>query len=153
LTSIAAILSAAAALAAVVHAATTFRRNAELQAFLVLTGRYEDIMEAFPVSARTLDEWPSGTDADLSLRLRYLNLCSEEFYLHRRGLLSDRVWKIWEAEMRATLASPAYIEAWAALASRFDSYPEFTSFVFSTQGADQPLPASGRFRDRWLHPS
>ena len=101
----AAVLSAGAAVAAVWHAARTFRRSAELQAFLTLTDRYEAIMSGIPARARVADDWTDDVDADLSLRLRYLNLCSEELYLRDCGLLSNVVWDIWEADMRSTLAS------------------------------------------------
>ena len=74
------------------------------------------------------------------MRLRYLNLCSEEFYLKEQRLLSAAVWGIWECEMRSTVASPPYIRAWSTLARQFESYPEFSAFVLESQSTAAPAP-------------
>jgi hypothetical protein len=130
---IAAVSSAAAAVFGVAHAARTFRRNAELQAFLVLTDRYESIMNELPPSARASFDWPDDVDPDMAIRMRYLNLCSEEYYLKERELLSERVWGIWEREMCFTLSAPPYVSAWEACSEHFASYPEFSAFVSDAQ--------------------
>lgn len=114
-------------------AAWTFRQGAELNAFLVLTERYENIMNELPHEARLAREWKPEVDQDFSIRLRYLNLCSEEYYLKKRWLLSGRVWGIWKAEMAATLATPPYRDAWRQLRPQFSSYPEFSEFVDDCQ--------------------
>ena len=126
---VAAVTSAGTAVVAIRIAATTFQRGAELQAFLMLTGRYEAIMSELPPAARVSDDWEPDTDENFAIRLKYLNLCSEEFYSKETKLLSRAVWDIWENELRATLASPPYVEAWAALACRFESHPAFKTFV------------------------
>jgi hypothetical protein len=123
------VLSALIALIALGVAASTFRRGAELQAFLVLTERYERIMAELPHEARTATEWDPELDPGDMIRLRYLNLCSEEFYLHKRGLLSRRVWQVWEGEIRVTLSTPPYVDAWHRLRDQFQSYPAFIRFV------------------------
>ena len=41
--------------------------------------------------------------------LKYLNLCSEEFYLDKSKYLADQVWKIWEGKIKRTLATPLFI--------------------------------------------
>jgi hypothetical protein len=127
------VVSAGAAVIAVWFASRTFRRSAELQAFLEFTKRYETIMDSLPSRARTDTRWSPEVDPDLAIRLRYLNLCSEEFYLMQRGLLSKTVWSIWETEMRATLGSDPYLDGWRTLARQFDSYPEFSGFVDTCQ--------------------
>src|SRR5437868_4789703 len=101
--SLAAVVSAATAVVAVLRASRAFYRGAELQAFLALTLRYEQIMSTMP-DARLTKDWSEDEDEHRTLRLTYLNLCSEEFYLWKTGLLSSVVWGIWEKEMRSTLA-------------------------------------------------
>lgn len=127
------VASAVIALSAVVLAWRTFRQGAELQAFLNLTARYEDIMSELPRRARLEDTWGPNVDPEFEVRLRYLNLCSEEYYLMKKGLLSSRVWDIWEAEIRRALASQPYRDAWEALHSQFGSYPAFSEFVAQCQ--------------------
>lgn len=123
------IASTVIALLALLVAAWTFRQGAELDAFLAFTDRYEKIMSELPHEERLVDEWTHEVDPDYAIRLRYLNLCSEEFYLRKRFLLSGRVWKIWEAEIGRTLATSTYREAWPVLRRQFVSYPEFSRFV------------------------
>lgn len=127
------IISAVIALLALLVAAWSFREGAQLQAFLTFTERYETMMSELPQEARIATEWAPGVDAHFVVRLRYLNLCSEQFYLRRRFLLSNGVWRIWDAEMRRTLASLPYREAWSAVRQEFVSYPEFARFVDACQ--------------------
>ena len=128
-----ALASALIALLALLVAAWSFRQTAELNAFLVYTERHEAIMRGLPQDARVASDWGPDVDADFAIRLRYLNLCSEEYYLKKRRLLSGRVWGIWEAEMRATLASKPYRDAWQELHLQFTSYPQFSTFVEDCQ--------------------
>ncbi len=76
--------------------------------------------------------------------LRYLNLCSEEFYLYKKKYLSSHIWRIWEAELKRTLSSPLVLREWAGLREEFRSYPEFLEYVERAQGersAAGPNPA------------
>lgn len=130
----AAFLSAFVALVALGSGLRTYRRQANAQVFLEYTGRYQRTMESFPSSARRarfdLEAPPPPPSEDLTLAvLRYLNLCSEEFYLCTRGYLSKDVWAIWEAELRRTLRSPLVRREWQSLRGEFESYPEFVQYV------------------------
>ncbi len=135
LASITALASALIAVLALAVALWTFRQGAELNAFLEFTERYENIMRELPHEARIATDWGPDVDSDFAIRLRYLNLCSEEFYLKKQRLLSGRVWGIWNAEMASTLASQPYREAWHRLRAQFSSYPEFSAFVDGCQAA------------------
>ena len=102
-----------------------------------MTERYERIVSALPSHAR-VGQW-GGADEDFTIRLRYMNLCAEEFYLRERRMLSADVWGIWREEMCATLASPPYADAWLKLESEFASYPEFADFVREAMARNQSL--------------
>jgi hypothetical protein len=116
---IGAFLSGIAAFATIYVVYRTYKLQANAQIFMEYTRRYEQIMAAFPGGAR-------------SARLD-LNLCSEEFYLCKEGLLSPKVWRIWECELRRTLASPLVRREWRSLRREFRSYPEFHDYVDSAQ--------------------
>jgi hypothetical protein len=124
--------------AGIVIAIRVYRRQCNVQVFLEYTKRYTDIMNMFPAEARKarLDmfgEAPPKSD-ELSLAvLRYLNLCSEEFYLCKRKYLSKHVWKIWEAELKRTLTSTLVRREWTRLREEFHSYPEFVAYVEKAQ--------------------
>lgn len=130
--------------AGIVVAIRVYRRQCNVQVFLEYTKRYTEIMNAFPVEGRkarldSFGEAPPQTD-ELSLAvLRYLNLCSEEFHLCKRKYLSKDVWRIWEAELRRSLASTLIRREWTRLRDEFQSYPEFVEYVENAQRQAQPV--------------
>ncbi len=121
-------------------ATVIYRRQMNAQLFLQYTQRYEEVMQAFPTSARgarlALSGDPPESSQELTFAiLRYLNLCSEEFYLWERGYLSGRIWRIWKAELERTLRSPLIRREWKELCREFETYPEFKSYVEKAQAA------------------
>jgi hypothetical protein len=130
--------SATAGACAILVALHTYRRQTNAQLFMAYTQRYQQIMDSFPEGCRgsrlMLDGDPPPECEPLSLAvLRYLNLCSEEFYLCRAGYLSKGVWSIWEAELQRTLASPLLVREWAKLRQEFGAYSEFVLYVDAIQ--------------------
>ena len=114
-----------------------YRRQMNAQIFLEYTKRYEEIMASFPVDAHgaRLDSYgePPSSSTELSMAvLRYLNLCSEEFYLCRRKYLAREVWEIWESELQRTLRSPLLRREWKVLRREYESFPEFVRYVERT---------------------
>ena len=131
-------LSAIAAVAMIGVVIRTYRRQTNAQIFLEYTARYERVMASFPTSGRRarfdLDGPPPAPNEELALAvLRYLNLCSEEFYLWHRGYLAKDVWAIWEDELLRTLRSPLVRREWKDLRKEFQSYPEFLEYVDTVQ--------------------
>jgi hypothetical protein len=115
-----------------------YRRQMNAQLFLEYTRRYEEVMRSFPEDARACrlhleGEPPPQSEALTSAVLRYLNLCSEEFYLCRRKYLSNDIWQIWQAELERTLRSPLVRREWQDLSREFDSYGEFSGYVRKVQ--------------------
>jgi len=71
---------------------------------------------------------PSERHELLSAVGMYLNLCSEELYLHERGKVDRETWGIWSAEMRDALRAPWFRAAWGQLRDGDRSYPKFVRF-------------------------
>ena len=137
---IATLLSVLVGIIGIVVGIITFKHQMNAQVFLECTKRYEQIMDTFPQGARgarlALEGKPPPSSEELSLAvLRYLNLCSEEFYLCSCRYLSRNVWSIWEAELRRTVASPLLRREWRELRSEFQSYPDFVQYVEDAQRA------------------
>ena len=110
------------------------KQQANTQLFLDYTARYERIMESFPAEALSarldLDGELPPESPELSRSiLRYLNMSSEELYLHERGYLDSDIWTIWERELNRTLQSPLLRREWASLRPEFESYPKFRDYV------------------------
>ena len=111
---IASVLQAAALLltvTSILWGVRVYRRQMNAQLFLEFTRRYDEVMRTYPEDTRSarLDssQAPSSQSDELTAAvLRYLNLCSEEFYLRQRRYLAKDIWTIWEAEIQRTLQSP-----------------------------------------------
>jgi hypothetical protein len=104
------------------------------QVFLQYTQRYEEIMKSFPKNGwaariNSDEALPELSDEITICALRYLNLCSEEYYLRQDRYLSKKVWGIWEKELIRTLRTPMFRREWVKLRDEFDAYPEFQAFV------------------------
>ncbi len=124
--------------AGVVMGFVLYRRQCNAQVFLEYTRRYGEVMNMFPPGSRRtrLDLFaePPPESEELTLAvLRYLNLCSEEFYLCKKGYLSRDVWRIWETELKRTLCSPLVSREWKKLQAEFVTYPEFLEYVAASQ--------------------
>ncbi len=113
------------------------RVQLNIQLFMKYTERYEHILEGFPAEAigARFDSCALPPESD-ELRLcvlKYLNLCSEEFYLHKKGYLPTDLWDIWEADLKTIIASPLVRRDWVRLRSEFSSHKGFQEFVEKIQ--------------------
>jgi hypothetical protein len=120
-----------------------YRRQMNARMFLEYTKRYGEVMASFPEDAHgaRLDLYgdPPAASTDISMAvLRYLNLCSEEFYLMRRGYLARGVWRIWEDELQRTLRSPLVRREWPSLKREFSSFSELVDYVRRTLSTENP---------------
>ena len=92
---------------------TNYNRQMNAQVFLQYAKRYDEIINSFPKNARlarinSRKALPKPNEELTICILRYLNLCSEEFYLYRTKYLSKGVWDIWADELVRTLRTPLF---------------------------------------------
>lgn len=59
----------------------------------------------------------------------YFDLCSEEFYLHKRKLIDENVWELWGGGMRAAFSKAAFRQAWARIKKDTLYDEKFKAFV------------------------
>lgn len=115
--------------------------NAEL--FLEFTERYMTVMTSFSQACGEdcpidIFETPPAANGRLTAAtIRYLNLCSEEYYLYKRGFLSKHIWSIWEAEIKKTLRSELIRREWPVIRSAYLSFDEFQNFVDNELNIEQ----------------
>ena len=136
-------LSLVVAATSVLWGVYVYQRQMNAQLFIEYTKRYDQVMQSYPEGVRRIrlhsEGEPPPESGELSaVVLRYLNLCSEEFYLWKRGYLAPDIWRIWVQEMRRTLASPLYRREWPKVASEFESYREFSDYVAEAQRPARP---------------
>lgn len=112
----------------------SFGKQINCQVYLAYTERYEKIMESFPPvtleSRLKFGETLPQRSTEFSVCiLRYLNLCSEEFFLYKKGFLSRKIWTVWQPEIERMLKSPVIKREWQHIRVEFKSYPEFFAYV------------------------
>ncbi len=115
-----------------------FRRQTNVQILMKYTERYEHILDQFPPDALSTrfdsTSLPPPPSPRLTLSvLKYLNLCSEEFYLWRKHYLSEDIWNIWESDLKRMIGSPLLRREWQSLRREFLSHPTFLQFVDEVQ--------------------
>jgi hypothetical protein len=117
------------------------REQLWLMTFAEYTRRYSEIMDDLPFEARR----PGGNfdlgalpvnerQRALGAMRRYLNLCSEELYLHQRRKVDDETWSIWVTGIRDTVRLPCFQHAWSLLRPEYDFYADFCSFMDDVAG-------------------
>jgi hypothetical protein len=117
----------------------SYRRQMTVQILMKYTERYEGILDGFPEVATKYRFDPNALppqSAELTLSvLKYLNLCSEEFYLRKRGYLPKDVWQIWEGDILRMLGDELVRREWEVLRPQFLTHPSFLQYVETAQAA------------------
>ena len=116
----------------------SFWKQMNCQVFLAYNQRYEKIIGAFPPGAlesrlKLGETLPPQSEELRICVLKYLNLCSEELFLHRHRYLAGDIWSLWKGEMEKVLRSPLLKREWQRLRGEFGAYREFFDFVESVQ--------------------
>jgi hypothetical protein len=113
------------------------RRQIDAEILMKYAERYEHILDKFPHDAlfarfdsRALP--PQSAQLTLCL-LKYLNLCSEEFYLWKNGYLAKSVWVVWEGDLKRMIASPLVQRSWPLLRGEYLSHLDFIEYVERVQ--------------------
>jgi len=110
--------------------------------FMEYTRRFEAVMRVFPPDLRVYlaDEAKDhfhGEDAMVLACVRYLNLCSEEYFFAQQGALPAGVWPIWELSIRAMLATPLFRTVWPKVRAQYAAFQGFAQFVDAAQQQPQ----------------
>jgi len=128
-----ALTAALIAIAALFWQIRTSNQQSKMQTFLVYTQRYQDILLNLPsgIEASDFDMADGVEDKEVFLRyLRaYFDLCSEQFYLHEKGFIDDKVWALWQGGMRDSLKKPAFKQAWVEIQSHDYYHNKFAEYI------------------------
>lgn len=97
------------------------KKQYEFQFFAEYTKRYQDIILHMPDDVND-PHW-------LRYVQLYFDLCSEEFYLHEEGLISNRVWQLWVKGMQDILKRESFKNAWKGNFGQYYTDRNFISFM------------------------
>lgn len=134
-TELASIIGVLITVIALLFTVLSFKKQLQLNFFSEYTRRYHEIVLNFPISFNADDfDYGSLTPEDRDKALRYVrayfDLCSEEYFLKRKGHIDSETWKEWEAGMRLAFSKTAFLEAWEILHLDSTYYSEFAKFVY-----------------------
>ena len=117
------------------------RRQINAEILMKYTERYEHVLDKFPPDALfgrfDSQKLPPQSDQLTLCLLKYLNLCSEEYYLWRNGYLAKTVWAVWEGDLKRMIASPLLQREWRDLRAEYASHPEFREYVEGVQAENR----------------
>jgi hypothetical protein len=65
----------------------------------------------------------------LAIFREYLNLCSEEKWLHDHHRIDHPTWSIWKYGMEDVARFPCFRDAWEILSPEYKAYGDFRDFV------------------------
>ena len=119
-------------------AVRNYRRQVNAQIFFEIAGRYQDLLQSFPVQQwvtrlNPKEELPMSTPEVTSGVLRYMATVHFAFILHDLRYLSKDLWKLLQAEHYRTLTAPLFMREWNTLRVEFSFFPAFLAYVDSVQ--------------------
>ena len=130
ITDIAAILGGIAAIAGLAFGLWEFRRKTDLEMFRAYTEKYNKI-----ITPEIHDKWNKACNSENPkewegldhIAIAFLNLVWEEIYLHKTGVLRNKIWKIWFKEINEVCTKPFAEEMMAKHRFKFlkDELDEF----------------------------
>ena len=100
------------------------REISQLTFFADYTKRYQEIILHLP---EDMNDVTILDDKETKRYLRvYFDLCSEEYFLYKKGHLNEEVWEEWEEGMKSAFRKKAILKYWQ---ERKTSYYKFNAFV------------------------
>ena len=104
-------------LAAIYFRYRSVQKQLTIQNFSNYTQRYQAIILNFPENINDQDfKLDTLSKADRAKLMRYMrayfDLCSEQLFLYRSGLLDKKIWAEWREGIFSAISKPAFRQAW-----------------------------------------
>jgi hypothetical protein len=102
---------------------TDARKQLIVANFSEYTSRYQELVKNFPSSIVRDDfilfDLPEDEqDKILRYMLLYFDLCYEEYFLYKTGLIEPRIWEVWKEGIKSTTSRPAFRQSWNYISNR-----------------------------------
>jgi len=113
---------------------SNFKKQLQLNFFADYTRRYQEINLNFPENINENDCKIENLEPEIkSKTLRYMrayfDLCSEEYYLWKKGNIDNDTWEEWKSGIEFAFSKPAFTQAWENLGLDETYYKNFREFV------------------------
>ncbi len=127
--------TAVVAIAGLILQSRSTRKQVKLQNFIEYTKRYQEIVLNFPENINRQDfqidsvEPQELKDKTMRYMRAYVDLCFEEYTLHKKGFIDEDLWSIWNGGMETAFSKPAFQQAWAVIQQDTEYGNEFYEFA------------------------
>ena len=112
------------------------RRQLNAQMYIEFSKRFEDLLMLFPTEAwlanrRRDQELPPPSKEITECILYCLQFVADVYHLHNAGYITNRLWKLWEREIKRTLKGRLFVREWNAVAAEFAHDKKFLDYMAS----------------------
>ncbi len=110
------------------------RRQLNAQMFIEFSRRFEELLRLFPTEAwlanrRRDKELPPPSKEITECTLYCIQFVADVYHLHNAGYISNRLWNLWEREIKRTLKGPLFVREWSAVAAEFSHDKDFLAYM------------------------
>ena len=116
------------------------QRSERLQFYAYFWNRFDRLLDAFPLRVFepdfTLDEAEDKEALMVNMR-SYFNLCAQEYFMYRQGVIEEEIWHNWEVGLIHCMNLPAFREAYFKL-NAMSAYREFHDWLSTKVDLSEP---------------
>ena len=110
------------------------RRQLNAQMFIEFSKRFEELLRLFPTEAwlanrRPGQKLPPPSKEITECTLYCIQFVADVYHLHRAGYISNRLWRLWEREIKRTLKGPLFVREWSTVAVEFSHDKDFLDYM------------------------
>ena len=107
------------------------RQSTDAQIFLECTARFNALTEFHELLAHDRLQEPYTKSPKLDATVRsYYDLLSQEYHLNQEKILRNKVWYLWQDDIRMIVDTPLMREAWQQTVSpRYAHHEDFCQYV------------------------
>lgn len=128
--------------ASLFHTARINRQATDTQMFLEFTARFNALTDFREQLVHDNLKLPYRQSPALDSAIgSYFDLLSQEFHLNRQRILRDRIWKLWQPDIRQIVDTPMMRQAWIqTMKQNYAHYRDFCAYIESlmTPPANEP---------------
>src|SRR6266404_1232643 len=93
------------------------RQQLNAQMFIEFSRRFQELLRLFPTEAWLANHNPSqplppSSQELTDCTLYCLQFIGDVYHLHKGGYISKNLWRLWESEIKRTLAGPVFRREW-----------------------------------------
>jgi len=116
-------------------------RQLNAHTFIEFSKRFQELLRLFPTEAwlanrNSSKPLPPSSQEITDCTLYAMQLIADVYRIHQAGYLANRVWKIWEKEIRKTITGPVFRREWKEVSAEFSHSADFVAYIDEIMGEE-----------------